>query len=155
MKLRGMFEGTLNDFKAFIVRGNVLDMAVGVIIGGAFGKIVSSLISDVIMPPIGLLIGGVDFSNLFINLTTTPYASLKEAQAAGAATINYGLFLNGVINFLIMAAVIFVIVRQVSKLYPKTPVVNAPKTTKECRYCLSAIPIKAIRCAHCTSDVTA
>ena len=142
----------LNDFKNFIMRGNVMDMAVGVIIGGAFGKIVSSLVSDVLMPPIGLLMGGVDFSNLFVNLNASHYGSLKEAQAAGAPTVNYGIFLNAMINFLIVAFVIFILVRQVSKLYPKP--VEAPKavTTKECRYCLSAVPLKATRCAHCTSE---
>ena len=134
------------------MRGNVMDMAVGVIIGGAFGKIVSSLVSDVLMPPIGLLMGGVDFSNLFVNLNASHYGSLKEAQAAGAPTVNYGIFLNAMINFLIVAFVIFILVRQVSKLYPKP--VEAPKavTTKECRYCLSAVPLKATRCAHCTSE---
>ena len=142
----------LNEFKAFIMRGNVLDMAIGVIVGGAFGKIVSSLVSDVLMPPIGRLMGGVDFSNLFINLSPVAYATLKEAQAAGAPTVNYGAFLNNIFNFLIVAATIFILVRQISKLYPKP--VEAPKavTTKECCFCLSSIPLKAIRCAHCTAD---
>ena len=142
----------LKDFKDFIMRGNVLDMAVGVIIGAAFGKIVGSLVGDVLMPPIGLLMGGVDFSNLFINLGSTAYGTLKDAQAAGAPTINYGVFLNNIINFLIVAATIFILVRQVSKLTPKP--VEAPKvpTTKRCRYCLSEVAIKATRCAHCTSE---
>ncbi len=142
----------LKDFKDFIMKGNVLDMAVGVIIGGAFGKIVSSMVSDVLMPPIGLLMGGVDFSSLFINLGQTSYATLAEAQAAGAPTINYGVFLNNVINFLIVAAVIFILVRQVAKLTPKPVVKPAAPTTKECRFCLSAVPIKATRCAHCSAD---
>ncbi len=142
----------LKDFKDFITRGNVLDMAVGVIIGGAFGKIVASLVSDILMPPIGLLMGGVDFSNLFINLSVTTHSTFKEAQAAGAPTINYGLFLNNIINFLIVAATIFILIRQVSKLTPKPAVKPAVPTTKECHYCLSAVPIKATRCAHCTSE---
>ncbi len=142
----------LKDFKDFIMKGNVLDMAVGVIIGGAFGKIVSSMVSDVLMPPIGLLMGGVDFSSLFVNLSQTPYATLAEAQAAGAPTINYGVFLNNVINFLIVAAVIFILVRQVAKLTPKPAVKPAAPTTKECRFCLSVVPIKATRCAHCSAD---
>ncbi len=142
----------LKDFKDFIMKGNVLDMAVGVIIGAAFGKIVSSLVSDVLMPPIGLLMGGVDFSGLFLNLSSTPFATLKEAQAAAAPTINYGVFLNNIINFLIVAAVIFLLVRQVAKLTPKP--VEAPKAamTKQCRFCLSDVAIKATRCAHCTSE---
>ena len=142
----------LKDFKDFIMRGNVIDMAVGVIIGAAFGKIVASLVSDVLMPPIGLLMGGVEFSNLFINLSPTAYATLKEAQTAGAPTLNYGLFLNNIINFLIVAATIFILIRQVGKLTPKPVVVPPAPTTKDCRFCLSAIPIKATRCAHCTSD---
>ncbi len=139
------------DFKDFIMRGNVLDLAIGVIIGGAFGKIVTSLVNDIIMPPVGLLAGKVDFSSLFINLSGAPYASLAEAQAAGAPTINYGLFLNTVIDFVIVALVVFVLVRQVNRLYPK-PAPAAP-TTRECPYCLSAIPLKATRCAHCTSEL--
>lgn len=142
----------LKDFKDFIMKGNVLDMAVGVIVGAAFGKIVGSLVSDVLMPPIGLLLGGVDFSGLFLNLSPTAYATLKDAQAAGAPTINYGVFLNAVINFLIVSAVIFILIRQVSKLTPKPAVKPAAPTTKECRYCLSVVPIKATRCAHCTSE---
>ena len=143
----------LKDFKDFIMRGNVLDMAVGVIIGGAFGKIVSSLVGDVLMPPIGRLMGGVDFSNLFINLSSTAYTTLKDAQAAGAPTVNYGIFLNNIINFLIVAVTIFILIRQVSKLTPKP--VTAPAaapTTKSCRFCLSVVPLKATRCAYCTSE---
>ena len=142
----------LSEFKSFIMRGNVLDMAIGVIIGGAFGKIVSSLVSDVLMPPIGRLMGGVDFSNLFINLGSTPYTTLKAAQAAGAPTVNYGVFLNDVLNFLIIAATIFILVRQISKLYPKPVETQAVPITKECHFCFSIIPIKATRCAHCTSE---
>ena len=138
------------EFKAFIMRGNVLDLAVAVIIGAAFGKIVTSLVNDIIMPPIGLLLGQVDFSNLFINLSATPYAKLADAQAAGAPTINYGVFINTVLDFLIVAFVIFLVVRAANKLeHPKPAPAPAP-TTKECPYCLSAIPIKATRWAHCT-----
>jgi large conductance mechanosensitive channel len=140
------------EFKDFIMRGNVLDLAIGVIIGGAFGKIITSLVNDVIMPPIGLLAGKVDFSTLFINLSAAPYATLAEAQTAGAPTINYGLFLNTVIDFLIVALVVFLLVRQVNRLYPKPAAAPAP-VTKECPYCLSTIPLKATRCAHCTSEV--
>ena len=141
------------EFKAFIMRGNVLDLAIAVIIGAAFGKIVTSLVNDIIMPPIGLLLGQVDFSNLFINLSSTPYAKLAEAQAAGAPTINYGVFINTVLDFLIVAFVIFLVVRAANKLeHPKPAPAPAP-TTKECPYCLSAIPIKATRCAHCTSEL--
>lgn len=145
----------LKNFKEFIMRGNVVDMAVGVIIGGAFGKIVASLVSDVIMPPIGRLTGGVDFSSLFINLSGTAYASLAEAQKAGAATINYGLFLNTVINFLIVAGAIFLLIMQIKKLESKfeKPAPAAAPSTKECPLCLSVIPLKAVKCAHCASDL--
>jgi large conductance mechanosensitive channel len=140
----------LKEFKDFIMRGNVLDLAVAVIIGAAFGKIITSLVSDILMPPIGLILGKVDFSNLFINLSGTPFASLAAAQAAGAATINYGLFLNNVINLLIVALVIFLLVRAANTLQRSKP--TSP-TTKECPHCLSTIPIKAARCAYCTSDL--
>jgi large conductance mechanosensitive channel len=145
----------LKDFKEFIMRGNVVDMAVGVIIGGAFGKIVTSLVSDVIMPPIGRLTGGVDFSSLYINLSGVAYASLAEAQKAGAATINYGVFLNTVINFLIVAGAIFVMISQMNKLKAKfdKPAAAAAPSTKECPLCLSVIPLKAAKCAHCASDL--
>lgn len=139
------------EFKQFIMRGNVLDLAIGVIIGGAFSKIVTSLVSDIIMPPVGLLLGKVDFSNLFINLSGTPYTSLAEAQAAGAPTINYGVFLNTVLDFLIVAAVIFIVVRQVNRLQRLKPEPPKEPTTKECPYCFSVIPVKAIRCPYCTS----
>jgi len=145
----------LKHFKEFIMRGNVVDMAVGVIIGGAFGKIVTSLVSDVLMPPIGRLTGGVDFSSLYINLSGTAYASLAEAQKAGAATINYGLFLNTVINFLIVAGAIFIMITQIKKLEAKfeKPAPTAAPTTRECPLCLSVIPLKAVKCAHCASDL--
>lgn len=141
----------LKEFKAFALRGNVLDLAIGVIIGGAFGKIVTSLVNDVIMPPIGLALGNVDFANLFFNLSGGKYATLADAQAAGAVTINYGTFLNTVVDFIIVAFVIFLLVRQVNKLQKPAPA--APVTTKECPFCITAIPIKATRCPHCTSQL--
>lgn len=141
----------LKEFKEFVMRGNVLDMAVGVIIGAAFGKIVSSLVSDILMPPIGMLLGGVDFANLFIDLSGIGYMSLEEAQAAGAATINYGLFINAVIDFIIIALVIFMVVRQVNRMQRKEPAVVEAPTTKECPLCLSTVPLKATRCPNCTS----
>ncbi|MGQ9627659.1 MAG: large conductance mechanosensitive channel protein MscL [Anaerolineae bacterium] len=143
----------LKEFKEFAMRGSVLDMAIGIIIGVAFGKVVTSLVNDVLMPPIGLLLGKVDFSNLFVNLTGTPYASLAEAQAAGAATINYGVFINTVIDFLIVAFVLFMLVRQVNRIMRKPEAPPAAPTTKECPYCLSIIPLKATRCPHCTSEL--
>ena len=145
----------LKDFKEFVMRGNVVDMAVGVIIGGAFGKIVTSLVGDVIMPPIGRLTGGVDFSSLYINLSGVAYASLAEAQKAGAATINYGLFLNTVINFLIVAGAIFLMISQMNRLKAKfdKPAPAAAPGTRECPLCLSVIPLKAVKCAHCASDL--
>jgi len=139
------------EFKAFIMRGNVVDLAVGIVIGGAFGQIVSSLVKDIIMPPIGLLLGKVDFSNLFISLSG-PYPSLAEAQTAGAATINYGLFLNTVINFLIVGLAIFLLVRAVNRMQPPPPLTAAP-STKECPYCFTMIPLPATRCPHCTSEL--
>lgn len=142
-----------NEFKAFIMRGNVVDLAVGVIIGAAFDKIVSSLVSDLIMPPIGLILGGVDFSSLFISLTGQSYASLAEAQAAGAPTINYGLFLNTVINFLIVGFAMFLLVRAVNRMQRQPEPPPAAPTTKECPYCFTAIPIPATRCPHCTSEL--
>ncbi len=141
----------LKEFKEFAMRGNVLDMAIGVIIGGAFGKIVSSLVSDVLMPPIGLLMGKVDFSSLFLNLSGTPQPSLAAAKAAGAPTINYGVFLQTVFDFIIIAFVIFMLVKQINRL--KKPEPAAAPTTKDCPHCLSTIPIKATKCAHCTSAV--
>jgi len=141
----------LKEFKDFAMKGNVLDMAIGVIIGGAFGKIVSSLVSDVLMPPIGLLLGKVDFSSLFINLSGTPQPSLTAAKAAGAPTINYGVFLQATFDFIIIAFVIFLLVKQVNRL--KKPEPAAVPTTKDCPHCFSTIPIKATKCAHCTSNV--
>ena len=141
----------LKEFKDFAMKGNVLDMAIGVIIGGAFGKIVSSLVSDVLMPPIGLLMGKVDFSSLFINLSGTPHPSLAAAKVAGAPTINYGVFLQATFDFIIIAFVIFLLVKQVNRL--KKPEPTAAPTTKDCPHCLSVIPIKATKCAHCTSTV--
>jgi large conductance mechanosensitive channel len=133
------------------MRGNVLDLAVAVIIGAAFGAIVKSLVDDIIMPPIGLLLGGVDFSNLFINLSGGSYPTLAAAKEAGAATINYGVFLNNVITFLIVAFAVFMVVRAVNRMRRPAP---APAvTTKECPFCASSIPLKATRCPACTSDL--
>lgn len=144
-------------FRDFIMRGNVLDLAVAVIIGAAFNKIVTSMVNDVLMPPIGLLLGKMDFSNLFVNLSSTPYNSLAEAKAAGAPTINYGLFVNAFIDFIIVAFVIFLLIRGVNKMIQKVKATPPPAaaTTKECPYCLSSIPLKAVRCAHCTSELKA
>jgi large conductance mechanosensitive channel len=141
------------EFKEFAMRGNVLDMAVGIIIGAAFGKIVSSLVEDVLMPPIGLLLGKVDFSSLFINLSGQSYPSLEAAKAAGAATLNYGIFINAIINFLIVAFAIFLLIKQVNRFTAKKEEAPAAPSSKDCPRCLSQIPIKATRCAHCTSDV--
>jgi large conductance mechanosensitive channel len=142
------------EFKQFAMRGNVMDLAVGVIIGAAFGKIVTSFVSDVLMPPIGLLVGKVDFSNLFIDLSGAHHASVAEAKAAGAATLNYGLFVNNVIDFLIVAFVVFLMVRQVNKFNKPEPA-PAPPATKECPFCMSAIAPKASRCPQCTSQLGA
>ena len=144
----------LKEFKEFAMRGNVLDMAIGVIIGAAFGRIVSSLVGDVLMPPIGKLLGGLDFSSLFLNLGGTPYPSIAAAKAAGAPTINYGLFIQSVVDFLIVAWVIFLLVRQVNRFTTKPGAPKAP-TTRDCPHCLSAIPLKATRCAFCTAEVRA
>lgn len=140
----------LKEFKEFAMRGNVIDLAVGVIIGGAFGKIISSLVEDVIMPPIGRLLGPVNFSDLFINLSGQSYATLKEAKAASAATLNYGLFLNTIINFLIVAFFVFLFVKQINRFAPKP--VPVP-TTKDCPQCAMPIPLAAKRCGHCTSQL--
>jgi large conductance mechanosensitive channel len=141
----------LKEFKEFAMKGNVLDMAIGVIIGGAFGKIITSLVSDVLMPPLGLVLGKVDFSSLFLNLSGIPQPSLAAAKAAGAPTVNYGVFLQTVFDFIIIAFVIFMLVKQVNRL--KTPAAPSAPTTKDCPLCLSTIPIKATKCAHCTSAV--
>ncbi len=146
------------EFKKFILRGNVLDLAIAVVIGGAFGKIITSFVNDILMPPIGLLLGNVDFSNLYINLSGGEYASLAEAQAAGAATINYGVFINTVIDFLIIAFAIFLIVRTANRLQESRKAEAAPPpapTTKKCPYCYTEIPIQATRCPHCTSQLPA
>lgn len=142
----------LKEFKEFALRGNVIDLAVGVIIGAAFGKIVSSLVNDILMPPFGLLFGKIDFSNLYISLTGEKFKSLADAQAAGAATLNYGLFLNNVINFLIVALVIFLLIRQVNRL-AKKPAPAAEPTTCECPFCITEVSIKATRCPNCTSEL--
>jgi large conductance mechanosensitive channel len=143
------------EFKKFAIQGNVLDLTVGVIIGAAFGKIIGSLVDDVIMPPIGYALGGVDFSNLFVSLSGKTYESLAAAKAAGAPTWNIGLFINTIINFLIVAGAVFLfIVKPANRLKAQAPEPPpGPPTTKECPYCLSTIPIKATRCGHCTSEV--
>ena len=143
------------EFKEFVMRGNVVDLAIGVIIGGAFGKIVSSFVEDILMPPISMLMGGTDFTNWFISLSGTTYASLEAAKAAKAPTLNYGLFINHVLDFLIVAFAIFIMIRQINRLKRAEPAVAAAPTQKECPQCLSSIPIKAKRCAHCTSQLAA
>ena len=149
----------LREFKEFAMRGNVIDMAVGIIIGAAFGGIVNSLVSDVIMPPIGLLLGNIDFSNFFLVLkegkAAGPYASLAAAKAAGAVSLNYGVFINTIVSFLIVAFSVFLLVRSVNKLRRKEEVPPPVPTTKECHYCFTSIPIKAMRCPHCTSELKA
>ena len=145
----------LKEFKEFAMRGNVLDMAIGIIIGAAFGKIVSSFVSDILMPPIGLLMGKVDFSSLFINLSEQNYPSLAAAKAAGAPTINYGVFFQTIFDFVIIAFVIFLLVRQVNRMKRHDEAVPAKPTTKDCLYCMSPIPLRAVRCPHCTSDLKA
>ncbi len=141
----------LGEFREFALRGNMLDMAVGIIVGAAFGRVVSSLVSDIIMPPIGLLTGRSDFSSHFVNLSGKAYATLAEAKAAGAATINYGVFLNAVFDFLIVAFAVFMLIRQVNRL--KSAPAPASPATKDCPYCFSTIPVHATRCAHCTSSL--
>jgi large conductance mechanosensitive channel len=141
------------EFKEFAMRGSVLDLAIGIIIGGAFGKIVTSFVTDILMPPIGLVLGRVNFSDLYINLSGGSYASLEEAKKAGAATINYGMFIQNIVDFLIIAFVIFLLVRQINRMKkgrePEAPV------NKECPYCASPIPVKPVRCTNCTSDLKA
>jgi large conductance mechanosensitive channel len=141
----------LKEFKTFIRQGNVMDLAIGFIMGAAFGKIVTSFINDILMPPIGLLLGKVDFSSLYINLSGKTFETLKQAKEAGAPVIAYGLFLNTVIEFLIVALAIFVVVKQINRFKSKPAPVSP--TTKECPYCLSVVPLKAVRCPHCTSDL--
>jgi large conductance mechanosensitive channel len=141
----------LQEFKEFVMRGNVVDLAIGVVIGAAFGKIVTSFVEDVLMPPIGLLLGNVDFSNLFINLSGGSYPSVAAAKAAGAATLNYGIFFNNILNFLIIAFAIFMLIKQINRL--QKPAAAPAPTTKDCPQCLMAIPMKATRCGHCTSEL--
>jgi large conductance mechanosensitive channel len=141
------------EFKSFIMRGNVLDLAVAVIIGAAFGTIISSLVNDILMPPIGLLLGKMDFSGLFISLSGTSFPSLSAAKAAGAPTMNYGVFLNTIINFLIVSFVIFLVIRAADKLKKPQPAPAEP-ATKTCQFCMTQIPIKAVRCPNCTSNLS-
>jgi large conductance mechanosensitive channel len=143
----------LKEFKEFAMRGNVLDMAVGIVIGAAFGKIIASLVDDIIMPPIGLALGNVDFANLFLNISGKEYSSLAAAKAAGAATINYGVFFNTILSFLIIAFVIFLLIRQVNAM--QRPKVAPAPATKDCPHCFSSIAVKATRCPHCTSELKA
>jgi len=143
----------LKEFKAFAMRGNVLDMAVGIIIGAAFGRIVSSLVDDVLMPPLGLLLGKVDFTNLFLTIGGAHAATLEEARKAGAVTLNYGVFITTVLNFVLVAFAVFLLVKQVNRWTAKPAPVDAP-TARECPFCLSSIPVKATRCAHCTSQLS-
>ena len=154
------FKRNLNEFKAFAVRGNVIDMAVGIIIGASFGKIVDSMVNDVIMPPLGLLLGKVDFTNMFLVMkegaTPAPYNSLAAAQNAGAVTWNFGLFINAVISFLIVAFAVFLLIKTINKLQEKMEKKEAKEvavTTKTCPYCCSEIPLNATRCPHCTSEL--
>lgn len=142
----------LKEFRDFALRGSVIDMAVGIIVGAAFNGVVKSLVDNVIMPPIGLLLGRVDFSNLFINLSMTQYPNLDAAKKAGAATIAYGLFVNTVINFVIVAFAVFLLVRQINRMYKQAPPAPA---TKDCPFCATAIPPAAVRCPHCTSELKA
>jgi large conductance mechanosensitive channel len=144
----------LKDFRDFAMRGNILDMAVGIVLGASFGGIVTSLVNDVLMPPIGLVLGRVDFSNLFISLTHRHFDTVAAAKTAGAATLNYGIFLNAVINFVIVAFAMFLLVRQVNKLRPPVPVPASP-ALKPCVYCCSQIPSAATRCPNCTSQLKA
>jgi large conductance mechanosensitive channel len=142
----------LKEFKEFAMRGSVLDMAIGIILGAAFGKVVTAMVAEILMPPIGMLLGHVDFSNFFINLSGTHYATMVEAKKAGAAVIAYGAFVNTIIEFLIVAFAVFLIVRQVNRLRKPAPA-PAPPESKECPYCVSSIPLKATRCPQCTSQL--
>jgi large conductance mechanosensitive channel len=140
----------LKEFKDFIMRGNVIELAVGIVIGAAFGKVVASFVSDLLMPPIGFLLGKTDFSNLFITLGGGPFPTIAAAKAAGVPTINYGVFIQAVIDFLIVAFAIFLVIKQVNRVFPAPA---PPVTTRPCPLCLSAIPLGATRCAHCTAEV--
>lgn len=139
------------DFKAFLTRGNVVDLAVALVLGAAFGAIVTSLVTDILMPPVGLALKGVDVANLFVSLTGQSYPTLAAAKAAGAPTINYGLFINTIISFVIVAFAMFLIVRHTARFRPAAPAPVA--ATRECPFCLSAIPLRATRCGHCTSNL--
>ena len=141
----------IKEFKEFIARGNVIDLAVGIIIGAAFGKIVTSLVNDVVMPPIGLLLGGVDFSNFFVNLSDRPFTKLADAKAAGAPTISYGIFINTLLEFLIVALVVFLIVKAINRMRRQPE--ELPETVKACPFCISSIPVQATRCPNCTSQL--
>jgi len=141
------------EFKEFAMRGNVVDMAVGIIIGVAFGKVVSSFVNDILMPPIGRILGKVDFSNLFIDLSGNHFLTLEEAKKAGAVTINYGLFFNTIIDFVIVAFAVFLVIQQINRLKREQEAAPAAPETKVCAFCLSTIPLKAIRCPHCTSEL--
>ena len=141
----------MKEFRDFAMRGNVIDLAIGIIIGAAFTTVVNSLVKDIIMPPIGYIMNGIDFSNFFLVLKGEEYPSLKAAQDAGAVSINYGVFINACINFLIVAFAVFLLVKQVNRL--KRPAPGAPATTKDCPHCLMAVPLKATKCAHCTSEL--
>lgn len=141
----------LKEFKDFAMRGNVLDMAIGIVIGAAFGKVIASFVEDILMPPLGRLVGRVDFTNLFLSLNGQHYDTLAAAKAAGAPTVNYGLFINTLITFIIIAFVIFLLVRQINRFRPKPA---APPVTKDCPRCGMAIPLKAARCPHCTSELS-
>jgi large conductance mechanosensitive channel len=143
----------LKEFRDFAVRGNVIDLAIGIIIGTAFGRIVTSLVTDIIMPPLGVVLGKVDFSNMYINLSGTSYPNLVAAKATGAATINYGMFINTIIDFIIVAFVIFLMVRGINHMKKVPAPAPAVPTTKECPFCYTQIPIKATRCPNCTSDL--
>ena len=141
----------IEEFRQFIRRGSVVDLAVAVVIGAAFGKIITSFVEDILMPPIGLALGKVDFSNLFVNLSGKEYPSVAAAKAAGAATLNYGIFVNTILNFIIIAFAVFLVVRQINRMQAPAPVPAA--STKDCPYCLTPIPLKAVKCAHCTSEI--
>jgi large conductance mechanosensitive channel len=143
----------LKEFKEFAMKGNVLDMAVGIIIGAAFGKIISSFVADVLMPPLGLLLGKVNFTNLFVTLSGASFPTLEEAKKAGAVTLNYGVFLNTCIDFLLVAFAVFLLVKQVNRMRATAPAPAPAVTTKECPFCTSAIPLKATRCPQCTSEI--
>ena len=148
----------IKEFREFALKGSVVDMAVGIIIGAAFGAVVSSFVSDVLLPPLGLLLGGVDFSSLYVLLApgtpAGPYASLAQAQAAGAVTLNYGLFVNRIVGFLIVAFALFLVIRSINKLKKQPAPAPAPPATKDCPFCTTAIPVKAVRCPNCTSDLS-